>query len=223
MPSGWQSEETAGGADLRVASAGRRYLSAVFSIFATLSCTRTIIEWNRGSSIPAMSWVLLTSCLVLLALWCAIGDEFWRLERNCVTHRTGIGAWGYSKRYRNADLEIRLGFSTKTPILPPICCGAWAGSLFDRTKREGIDATGGVHLLSHWLPNSGTYGNRCVLIDLWSNHRGFRSSWCTRFPELWHRTPRRTPPIVSVCPTLSQVVAVCSKSNSRLRQSGQRT
>jgi hypothetical protein len=85
----------------------------VVAIFATLSGTRTILDWNRGSSTSAIPWVLLTSCLALLALWCAVGDEVWRLERNCVTHRTGIGAWGYTKRYRNADLEIRLGFSTK--------------------------------------------------------------------------------------------------------------
>ena len=113
VPSGWRSEETRGGIDLRVASSGRRYFSVIVGIFATLSGTGTILDWNRGWSTSAIPRVLLTSCLALLALWCALGDEVWRLERNCVTHRTGIGAWGYSKRYRNADLEIRLGFGTK--------------------------------------------------------------------------------------------------------------
>ena len=113
VPSGWRSEETAGGADLRVASPRRRYISVVVGIFATLSGTRAILDWNRGSSTSAIPWVALTSCLALLVLWCAVGDEVWRLERNCVTHWTGIGPWGYSKGYRNADLEIRLGFGTK--------------------------------------------------------------------------------------------------------------
>ena len=113
LPRTWQFEETAGGLDLRVASSGRRYVSAAFGILAILSGARTIIDWNRGSSTSVILWLLLTFCLAFLVLWCGLADEVWRLERNSVTHRIGIGAWCHSIRYENADLEIRLRFSTK--------------------------------------------------------------------------------------------------------------
>jgi len=111
LPPTWEFEETARGVDLRVASSGRRYVIAAFGTLAILSSARTIIDWNRGSSTSVIPWLLLTFCLAFLALWCALADEVWRLERNCVMHRTGIGSWCQSVRYQNADLEIRLRFN----------------------------------------------------------------------------------------------------------------
>jgi hypothetical protein len=84
---------------------------AALGILAILSGARTTIEWNRGSSTSVTPWLRLTCCLAFLALWCALADEVWRLERNCVLHRIGIGSLCHSVRYQNADLEIRTGFS----------------------------------------------------------------------------------------------------------------
>jgi hypothetical protein len=110
LPRTWQFEEIRGGVELRVASPGRRYLSAAFGLLAVISGARTI-DWNGGLSTSTVPWLLLTFCLALLALWCAFADEVWRLERNCVIHRTGIGGLCHSVRYQNADLEIRHRFS----------------------------------------------------------------------------------------------------------------
>jgi len=111
LPPTWQFVKTAGGVDLRVASSGRRYVIAAFGILAILSSARTIIDCNRGSSTSVIPWLLMTFCLAFLAVWCALADEVWRLERNCVMHRIGIGSWCHSVRYQNADLEIRLRFN----------------------------------------------------------------------------------------------------------------
>jgi hypothetical protein len=60
-----------------------------------------------------MPWLVVTAIVTALALWCALGDEVWHLERNCLVHRTGIRKWSFSRRYQNADLEIVQRFSTK--------------------------------------------------------------------------------------------------------------
>ena len=65
--------------------------------------------WNSGAATP---WLILSIFLSALSLWCALGDEVWHLERNCVVHRVGIGRWLHSRRYQNADLNIMLRFST---------------------------------------------------------------------------------------------------------------
>jgi len=117
LPSGWQSDEVADGVDLRVVSSGRGYISAGAGVLAILAASRTIThwkaEWTSGAATP---WLVLTVFLSAFALWCALGDEVWHLERNCLVHRTGIGRWVLSRRYQNADLDIMLRFSTKWGI-----------------------------------------------------------------------------------------------------------
>src|SRR5215472_13195031 len=71
---------------------------------------------------------------------------------------------GVSER-RSRD-QAWLRYQIRTPLLSPVRCREWASSLFDRTRREGIDATGEVHLLSHRLANSGHMRQvRCILSE----------------------------------------------------------
>lgn len=110
LPSDWQFEETPGGADLRVVSSKRRYIAIGAAVLAGLAATRAITLWN---SKPEPSWLVFAGLLGLFALWCALADEVWHLQRNCIVHRVGIGAWGRSRSCRDAELEIAQGFSTK--------------------------------------------------------------------------------------------------------------
>ena len=102
-PPGWQSDTVAGGVDLRVVSSGRKYIVAAAGISGVLAGLRAISHWHSASSTP---WLVVTAILAALALWCALGDEVWHLERNCLVHQTGIRRLGFSRRYQDAHLEI---------------------------------------------------------------------------------------------------------------------
>jgi hypothetical protein len=54
--------------------------------------------------------------LILLALWLGFADESWHLERNCIIHRIGIGKFCYSGKLEDAELEIKLRYSTRFNI-----------------------------------------------------------------------------------------------------------
>ena len=110
LPPGWRSDLVAGGVDLRVVSSGRKYIVAVAGILGVLAGLRAISHWNSASATP---WLLVTAILIALALWCALGDEVWHLERNSLVHQTGIRTWRFSRRYQDATLEIVQRFSTK--------------------------------------------------------------------------------------------------------------
>ena len=110
LPPGWQSDAVAGGVDLRVVSSGRKYIVAAAGIFGALAGLRAISHWNSASATP---WLIVTAILTALALWCALGDEVWHLQRNCLVHQTGIRRWGFSRRYQDGNLEIVQRFSTK--------------------------------------------------------------------------------------------------------------
>jgi len=110
LPPGWRSDAVAGGVDLRIVASGRKYIVAGAGILAALAVSRVIVRWNSAAVSP---WLILSFILSAFALWCAMGDEVWHLERNCVVHRTGVKRWGYSRRYQDASLEVRPGFSTK--------------------------------------------------------------------------------------------------------------
>ncbi len=103
LPPGWRADAVAGGVNVRVVSSGRKYIVAVAGIFAVLAGWRTISHWKSASAMP---WLVVTAILTALALWCAFGDEFWHLERNCLVHQIGIRRWGFSRRYQDANLEI---------------------------------------------------------------------------------------------------------------------
>ena len=109
LPPGWQSDAVADGVDLRVVSSGREYIVAATGIFGVLAGSRVISHWNSSSATP---WLVVTAILTALALWCALGDEVWHLERNRLVHQTGIRGWGFSRRYQDANLEIVQRFST---------------------------------------------------------------------------------------------------------------
>jgi hypothetical protein len=113
LPSGWRSDAVAGGVDLRVVSSGRKYIVAVAGILGILAGLRAIVQWNSAAVKP---WLILALPLSAVALWCAVGDEVWHLERNCLEHRTGVRRWGFSRRYQNASLDIIQRFSTKWGI-----------------------------------------------------------------------------------------------------------
>src|SRR5215469_12229356 len=109
LPLGWRSEAVAGGVDLRVVASGRKYIVAGAGILAALAISRTTAQSNSSAVTP---WLILSVVLGAVALWCAVGDEVWHLERNCLVHRTGLKRWGHSRRYQDASLDIRLRFST---------------------------------------------------------------------------------------------------------------
>src|SRR5215469_16582708 len=110
LPSGWRSNAVAGGVDLRVVASRRKYVVAGAGILAALAVSRAVVHWNSAAVTP---WLILSVILGAVALWCAVGDEVWHLERNCLVHRAGAKRLGYSRRYQHASLDIRLGFSTK--------------------------------------------------------------------------------------------------------------
>ena len=110
LPPGWRSDAVADGVDLRVVSSGRKYVVAAAGSFGVLAGSRTISHWNSASATP---WLVVTAILTAFAIWCALGDEVWHLERNCLVHQTGIKGWRFSRRYKDANLEIVQRFSTK--------------------------------------------------------------------------------------------------------------
>ena len=113
LPPGWRSNAVAGGVDLRVVASRRKYVVAGAGILAVLAASRAMLYWNSASVMP---WLILSALLGAFALWCALGDEVWHLERNCLVHRTGVRIWGFSRRYQNASLDIIQRFSTKWGI-----------------------------------------------------------------------------------------------------------
>lgn len=110
LPPGWRSDVVAGGVDLRVVSSGRKYIVATAGILCVLSGLQAMSHWNSTSAAP---WLVVTAILAAFALWCALGDEVWHLERNCLVHQTGIGRWRFSRCHHDVTLEIVQRFSTK--------------------------------------------------------------------------------------------------------------
>jgi hypothetical protein len=113
LPPGWRSDAVAGGVDLRVVASGRKYIAAGAGTLAAMAVSRAMVQWNSAAVRP---WLTLGVILGAVALWCAVADEVWHLERNCLVHRTGVKRWGYSRRYQDASLEIRQRFSTKFSV-----------------------------------------------------------------------------------------------------------
>jgi hypothetical protein len=109
LPPGWRSDAVAGGVELRVVASRHKYVVAGAGILAALAVSRAMVQWKTAAATP---WLILSVILGSVALWCAVGDEVWHLERNCLVHRTGVKRWGYSRRYQDASLDIRLDFST---------------------------------------------------------------------------------------------------------------
>jgi len=113
LPRGWRSDAVAGGVDLRVVSSGRKYIVAAAGILGVLTGLRAISQWNSAGRTP---WLVVTVLLGAVGLWCALGDEAWRLERNCLVHRIGVRSWVFSRRYQDANLEIVQRFSTNYSV-----------------------------------------------------------------------------------------------------------
>ena len=111
-PPGWTLNESAGpGVDLRVQSTGRGYLVMGAAALAILAGWKTLVQWSSLSRDSLAPWLVLTALLALFAIWCAIADEFWHLETNCLMHRIGFRTWGLTSRYQNAELEIVVRFT----------------------------------------------------------------------------------------------------------------
>ena len=117
LPSGWHaSQAPLGGVDLRVGTRGRRPLAVVVAVLAVIAGWRTFVNWQIAPGGSAVVWLVITSALGLLAIWCAFADEVWHIEPNRLVHRVGIGAWARSRDYRDADLQIQLRFSTNFSV-----------------------------------------------------------------------------------------------------------
>lgn len=117
LPSQWRVDKIAGrGVDLRVSSSKRGYLTAGAAALAAFMGWKTLAHWGVLSGTRIVPWLGLTLLVTVLALWCAFGDEVWHLEQNCLVHRVGVGSWGYSRRYQDAELEIAVNFSTKFSV-----------------------------------------------------------------------------------------------------------
>ena len=111
LPSDWYASETGSGVDLRVTAQRRKATVAiVIVVLALLAGLKAFSQWKLHSQ-DAVIWGALALFLTALALWTGLADEVWHLERNLVVHRVGIGRWGFSRSYRDADLEIILRFS----------------------------------------------------------------------------------------------------------------
>lgn len=113
LPLGWDFNRAAlGGVDLRVVARGRRYLVSGLAVLAIMAAWRTLVNWKTVPAGSAAPWFGITLLLGLLAIWCAFADELWHIDRNYLEHRVGIGRCAHSRRYRDADLQIMLRFST---------------------------------------------------------------------------------------------------------------
>lgn len=150
LPPGWRSDAVAGGVDLRVVSSGRKYIVAAGGILGVLAGLRAISHRNSTSAAP---WLLVAAILIAVALWCALGDEVWHLERNCLVHRTGIRRWGLSRRFQNANLEIVQRFTTKWGLpyyrLYTVVNGK-SSFLVERSEQELLQLAGFISQYTGW-------------------------------------------------------------------------
>jgi hypothetical protein len=112
LPSDWYVSEVAGGGvDLKPTAQRRKStVATAIAVLALLEGWKTLAEWDLHSKEAAV-WIALTLFLAALALWTWLAEEAWHLERNLVLHRVGIGWWGFSRSYRDAELEIILRFT----------------------------------------------------------------------------------------------------------------
>jgi hypothetical protein len=112
LPLGWTADNLTGrGVDLRLSPTSRRlFIVAGAATLAVFAGWRAFVHWDSPGALTP--WLVLSVLLILLALWCAVGDELWHIEINCLVHRVGVGRWAYSRRYQDAELEIVLNFST---------------------------------------------------------------------------------------------------------------
>jgi hypothetical protein len=118
LPSGWQFNANAlGGVDLRVPDPRnlRKRFAAVVAILAALAGWRTLVNWHMGLNGSAPVLLVMTVLLSLFAIWCALVDDRWRIEKNCLERRLSIGRFLYSSHYRDAELEIVLRFLNSRP------------------------------------------------------------------------------------------------------------
>jgi hypothetical protein len=117
LPPDWCVTEAAGGgADLRVNASRSAYLIVFVSILAVLAAWETATVWHVLPKQNIAPWSAITLFLCALTLWIGFAGEVWHLEKNCVLHRVGIGAFCYSSRYQDAELSIALAFTTKFGI-----------------------------------------------------------------------------------------------------------
>jgi hypothetical protein len=82
-------------------------------MLAALSCGKMVVHSAGSPPWSAVPWVGATVFFGLFGLWCAFGEEVWHVETNCLVHRVGVGRWGFSRRYHDADLQIMLRYSTR--------------------------------------------------------------------------------------------------------------
>src|SRR5262245_3900103 len=106
LPAGWLAHEVANGLNLHVSSTKRKYVTTGGVILAALAALKTATRWGGPTPNDALSWLGLTVLLSFFAFWCAFGEEWWHLERNCLVHRIGLGGWAYSRSYKDAELQL---------------------------------------------------------------------------------------------------------------------
>jgi hypothetical protein len=72
---------------------------------------------NRTMPLAAPPVLAITLAFLMTAftVWCAFGDERWRLSRGVVEHRVGLGRWAHVRRIedRAATLMITVDYTTK--------------------------------------------------------------------------------------------------------------
>jgi hypothetical protein len=118
LPFGWHATQAAPGVDLRLQPRGRKGLAVGLAVLTVVAGWRTFVNWQIAAGESVAPWVVITSALSLLAIWCAFADEVWHIERNYLVHRVGIRLWTYSRNYRDADLQITVRFVPKARSLP---------------------------------------------------------------------------------------------------------
>jgi len=118
VPAGWRiSPCTNGAVDLRVTAERRPYLVAAAAAGAvawTVGVLAAMVA-HRTMPLAAPPVLALTLAFLMIAftVWCAFGDERWRLSGGVVEHRVGLRRWAYVRRIesRAATLMITVDYT----------------------------------------------------------------------------------------------------------------
>jgi len=131
--------------DLRVSRTHRG--SVLFLLWALALVWTAVVVFSAATHRPQpldAPFALAASaavCLVALAGWTTLGDEFWHLDRNAVEHRVGMSPWMSVHRFSGGELQIVMRFTGLNPTSVPYyrlyaVCGDGSHFLMERGEVE---------------------------------------------------------------------------------------
>lgn len=113
LPPGWIASPASDGAvELRVSGRARPYLviaagAATAVWIAGIVSARIADRELPLSSTPAEALVL-AGFLTAFTLWCAFGDERWRLSSGVIEHRVGLSRFAYVRRIEDVTARLTI-------------------------------------------------------------------------------------------------------------------